>query len=558
MRRRWVKARLFSNPSGKARPMTSRLTRIFLCAFAMVLGAAAPAAAAPAPYKQELPVPAAAVPSSDGTYRMRLTQLQQVVHPDLPPTTVWGYTDGHSPPAWPGPTIVARRGTPTVVRWTNDLPATHLLPHLDPTMPEMTPAVAALTHLHGAFVAAGSDGNPYATDALLSGATQVTTYPNAQAATTLFYHDHVHGQTRLNVYAGLAGGYLLRDADDTGLEGAPLDVPGGAYELPLILQDRSFTADGQLYYSPGRVWIPEFFGDVATVNGAIQPYRTVEPRRYRLHLVNGSNARIYNLSFGSLKVKQIGSEGGLFAEPVTASRVLLHPGERADVVIDFSSKAGEAVTIKDTALPAGVVSPAKPLPGGVLQFRVGTAVTDADPGAVPDELPGEEPDLGAPSVTRDLPLEERLDGDGEPQALLIDGKRSMDPVDIKVKKGAVEDWRFVNLSADTHPMHIHLQQFQVIDRRPFDALAYDAALDAYRLGQGPKPRLGDFWTGPAIAPRATERGWKDTAGANPDQVLRVRIRFTLPKGASGPQTFALHCHILEHEDNDMMRPFQVR
>ena len=538
--------------------MSSRAVLAALCTLSLAAVAAGPAQAGLTPYKQELPVPAAAVPGDDGVYLMRLTQFTQTVHPDLPPTPVWGYTDGRSAPSWPGPTIVATRGTPSVVKWTTDLPSTHLLPQVDPTMPGMMPAVAALTHLHGAFVSAGSDGNPYATGALLPGQTQVATYPNAQSATTLFYHDHVHGQTRLNVYAGLAGGYLVRDADDTGREGDPLDVPGGAYELPLVIQDRSFTSDGRLFYTDGPTWIPEFFGDVPVVNGAAQPFSTVEPRRYRLHLVNGSNARIYNLSFGGLKVTQIGAEGGLFARPVTASKVLLHPGERADVVVDFEPKAGGNVTVRDNALPTGVVSPAKPLSGGLIQFRVGTGVQDPDPGPVPSELPGDEPDLGSPSVTRDLPLEERLDADGEPQALLIDGRRSVDPVDIKVKKGAVEDWRFINLSADTHPMHVHLQQFQVIDRRPFDAVAYDAALDAYRLGAGPKPSLSDYWTGKAVGPRANERGWKDTAGANPDEVLRVRIRFTLPKGATGKQMFALHCHILEHEDNDMMRPFEVR
>ena len=536
--------------------MSHRRRWITSCAVAGVLLSPG-AAIALTPFKQPLPVPPAAKPAGDGIYRMRLTQVMQQVHPDLPPTAVWGYTDGTAAPSWPGPTIVARRGVPTQVRWLQDLPQQHLLPMVDPTMPDMPHAVRALTHLHGAFVGAASDGNPFATEGLLRGGIQSTRYVNDQPATTLFYHDHAHGMTRLNVYAGLAGGYLLRDAGDTGREGDPLDVPGGAYELPLVLQDRTFDASGRLFYTATPQWIPEFFGEEVAVNGAVSPYRNVQPRRYRFHLVNGSNARIYNLSFGGLPITQIGADGGLLPQPVTSTKLLLQPGERADVVVDFSERASQNVTVTDTRLPGGVVSPAPRLSAPILQFRVGTTVTDADPGPVPSRLPVAAPDLPAPAVTRDLPLEERLDDNGSPVRLLIDGKASSEPVDIQVKKGAVEDWRFINLTADTHPMHVHLQQYQVIERRPFDAVAYGAALDAYRLGEGAKPRLADFWTGPAVAPRTGERGWKDTAGANPGEVLRVRIRFTLPTGAGGPQLFAVHCHILEHEDNDMMRPFRV-
>ena len=178
------------------------------------------------------------------------------------------------------------------------------------------------THLHGAHVAGSSDGNPYAYAAeYRPGQIQSVVYPNDQNATMLWYHDHADQITRLNVYAGLVGLYIVRDALDTGLEPNGLGVPGGAYEIPLVLADRLFDGSGELFYSPDPTWIPEFFGDTPLVNGAVRPYLAVEPRKYRFRILNASNARFWNLSIqGGPPAVQIGSDGGLFNRPVPLSR----------------------------------------------------------------------------------------------------------------------------------------------------------------------------------------------------------------------------------------------
>jgi spore coat protein A len=361
----------------------------------------------------------------------------------------------------------------------------------------------------------------------------------------------------LNVYAGLAAYYLIRDANDTGAEPNPIGLPGGRYEIPIVLQDRTFTGDGQLFY-PGPEWEPEFFGDTAVVNGAPFPFLHVEPRKYRFRFLNGSNSRFYHLHLaGGPLFYHIGAEGGLFDAPVPTSHLLLLPAERADVIVDFAEFAGQALVLRNVKLPAGVVSPASPHLPLIMLFRVGTTITSPRPAPIPTSLPGSLPRFGTPARERYITLEEVLDEDGEPIRSVIDGLRFDDPVTIQVPAGAVEDWLLINLSADTHPIHLHLPQFQVVSRRPLDLEGYQAALDEARAIGEPHPDPAPFYTGGPLPLQTDDRGFKDTVSANPGVVTRIRSPFDLPKGVTGTQKYVFHCHILEHEDNDMMRPYEV-
>lgn len=537
----------------------------------LMLASGVPAAlAAPtsfAPYKVPLPVPPRAVAGADGVYRLSAEQFTQALHPKLPAVRVWGYNDGTTR-LYPGPTIELHKDSTTTVRFTNDLPGTHLLP-VDPAVAgAQGTAPRILTHLHGGFVSGDNDGNPYATpNEYGAGQTQTVTYPAHPRATTLWYHDHAMGMTRLNVYAGLAGFLRMRDDFDTGTEPNPLGIPGAEYEVPIVIQDSRF-ANGQLFYTPTTTWIPEFFGDTPVVNGTVQPFLTVEPRMYRFTFLNGSQSRFYHLQFaGGPRFHQIGAEGGMFDAPVPMRSILLLPAERADVIVDFRGFAGQDLVLKNRALPAGVVSPARPNLPSLMQFRVRGPVTSPGPQTIPATLAGGSvPNLGVPVRTRYITLEEVLNAAGAPVRLEINGRVFDDPVDEAPLAGTIEDWSFVNVSADTHPIHIHLINFQVMGRAPLDGLAYAAALAAARAKQpGAPPLLPNntidptpFLLGPEVPPPPVERGWKDTVGAHPNQVTRIRQRFELPAGASTPQKYVYHCHILEHEDNDMMRPFEVR
>jgi spore coat protein A, manganese oxidase len=507
-----------------------------------------------------LPIPAKATAVAANTYHITQRQTLQTLHPQLGQTTVWGYDDGTLGPLYPGPTIEVQRGTPTTVSYSNQLPTEHLLP-LDPSiLPYPDPTVRALTHLHGGFVSGADDGNPFDTQfggEYRRGETQTVTYPNDQPATTLWYHDHAVAITRLNVYAGLAAYYLIRDGNDTGLEPNPIDIPGGRYEIPLVIQDRTFTANGQLFY-PGPTWVPEFFGDTAVVNGAPFPFLNVEPRKYRLRFLNGSNSRFYHLNIaGGPPFHHIGSEGGMFDAPVRTGRILLLPAERADVIVDFAGFEGTDLVLRNLMLPAGVVSPAFPNLPLLLLFRVGTTVTTPGPATIPTSLPGSLPAFGPPARERYITLEEVLDEEGEPVRSIIDGLRFHDPVTIQVPAGDVEDWLLINLSADTHPIHLHLPQFQVVERRPLDVAGYQEALDEAREAGDPNPDPAPYYTGGPLPRQTDDRGFKDTVSANPGVVTRIRSPFDLPAGVTGTQKYVFHCHILEHEDNDMMRPYEV-
>ena len=548
--------------------------------------AAMPARSLLTKYIQQLPVPgdgivvASQMPSGSNHYAFTQIEIARQLHPNLPPTPLWAYDDGSGLAGQAGSfgmAVVAQSGTPVTMNFTNNVPSHYpswipVDPQLTPFRnPDGTPQVRLMTHLHGGFVAADSDGNPAATPLLFKqGQTQNVLYTNqalpsptsmdgGMPASLLWFHDHGLGTTRLNVFAGLAAAYILRDQSDTGSEPNPIGIPGGAYEIPLVIQDRQFNPDGTFLYPTsdieGVVWIGEYFGDVMLVNGKVWPYLNVEPRMYRLRILNGCNARIMNLDISGVDFWQIGAEGGMWDIPVLTKRLVMAPAERADVLVDFSNFAGQTLVLKNHKPQSPVSTPAPELPQ-VMQIRVGTTVSQPGPTTIPSSLPGRAANLGSPINTRYITLNE-IDPDEPTWFLNLNGEHfEALPITETPKVGTIEDWVYINLTPDTHPMHSHLVTFQVVGRTPFDVQAYEEAYEGPHGVPGgidPTP----FATGPMEPPDPTERGFKDTVKANPGYFTTIRAKYDLPTGVNAPQTYVYHCHIVEHEDNDMMRPFTV-
>jgi spore coat protein A len=523
-------------------------------------------------FVQRLPVPGAGIVVAAPThgrnhYAVVQRQISRKLHPALPPTPVWAYDDGSGLAGQSGSfglVLVARSGTPTRVTFTNNLPPTY--PAWLPVDTDLVPRgreVRLMTHLHGGFVGEDSDGNPAVRpQGFGRGETQSVLYPNQREqnpASLLWFHDHGLGATRLNVVAGLSAGYILRDDLDTGAEPNAIGLPGGAFEVPLVIQDRSFNTDGTFRYPvsdiPDTTWVGEYFGDVMVVNGKVWPFLDVEPRLYRFRVLNGCNARILRLSLAGPDVWQIGADGGMWDRPVRRDDIVLAPGERADVLVDFAGHANRRMVLRNDAPEEPVVTPAPALEQ-VMQFRVGSSVTRRGPRSVPTSLPGRRAELPKPARTRFITLNE-IDVDESTWFLNLNGLHFGEgPVVEAPRLGTVEDWVYVNLTGDTHPLHTHLVSFQVVGRTPFDVSAYEERYEGvHGVPGGIDPTR--FVTGPMRQPDPGERGFKDTVKVNPAELTRIRARFELPAGVSAPQRYVYHCHILEHEDNDMMRPFTV-
>lgn len=528
------------------------------------------------PYSQSkfinpLPIPSVIQPTTpNGShYEVSMTQFTQDLglkdsfgNPIL--TTVWGYNG-----SYPGPTFEARRNIPITVKWKNELRnGSDFLPHLLPVdtsihwaMPENWPysGVPLVTHLHGGHIESASDGNPDAwftpgfTQKGSYWSQQVYNYPNDQEPATIWYHDHALGITRLNVYAGLAGYYILRDEWEDNL-----NLPSGNYEIPIAIQDRMFTEDGQLFYpsmleearQPNPSAIPEMFGDFILVNGKTWPILNVEPRKYRFRILNGSDSRFYKLYFGNaIPFVQIGTDGGFLNAPVSLNQMTLGPGERKDVIIDFSNPAllGQTIILRNNArspFPMGeTVNPQTA--GQIMAFRIIVPLNGTDNSVIPTTL---RPDpiavLGAPDKTRQLLLVETEDEYGRLKPQLGTsalGALNWDqPITENPMLDAIEEWEVINYTEDAHPIHLHLVNFQIISRHKFNISRYvmGSPNSLQLLGQ---PKL----------PTTDESGWKDTAVMYPGEVTRIRAKFDTEG------LYLWHCHILSHEDHEMMRPFYV-
>lgn len=483
--------------------------------------------------------------SEKGTYyEMRMREFKQKLHRDLNPTRLWGYNS-----RFPGPTIDVKQGEPIQVKWMNDLPAKHLLP-VDQSIHGVMdqPEVRTVTHLHGGETRSASDGYPeawFTKDFAEVGPffeQKIYEYANRQRAMTLWYHDHAMGITRLNMYAGLAGLYIIR-----GKEEKDLNLPKDEYEIPLVIQDRSFNKDGSLFYprqsDPPTPGLPDpsiqpfFLGETIVVNGKVWPYLEVEPRKYRFRVLNASNTRAYELYLDSGEpFYQIGSDGGLLQKTVKVEKLAMEPAERFDLIIDFSKHDGETIRLKNDLGPN---ADPEDETDDVMQFKVRRRLSGKDKSNIPRTL-SNIPSLKSNNITtiRNLKLVGSTDKYGRPLQLL-NNKKWADPVTEKPHLGTTEIWSLINITGFTHPIHIHLIVFQVLDRQPFD-------LDLYN-----KQGRIEF-TGPAIPPKRNERGWKDTVAVPSATVTRVIVHFAPYTGR-----YVWHCHILEHEDYDMMRPMDV-
>ena len=638
--------------------------------------------------------------------------------PNYTGTWVWGYLPDPNPAGTPcpalaamyatangaldtyiGPVIVNQRGSPTTVTYVNDLGGAsttnvdaykystdQTLHWADPlansslcAMAGMIPAfgsfcaqnyggpIPAVPHLHGGEVPAEIDGGPdawFASDGLHQGANYYSfaggnlgnaakyAYPNVQEAAPLWFHDHTLGATRLNVFAGLAGAYFIRDP----AQSLPPNLHPLNEVIPLVLQDRMFDTNGQLFFpadtAAGVVWIPnpdhpywvpEFVGDTVVVNGKAWPFLNVEPKRYRFLFLNGSNARTYSLFLTDPVTKidgpslhVIGTDGGYLDAPVmidpnaakpSPQHLIIMPGERYEVIIDFGGVApGSRLVLKNvgkTPFPAG----GTPIGGmgKLVQFRVGpctTACGASDPSYNPATnapirtnpaqkivrlvnpatgtlAPGVTPDL-----TRELTLNEVLGAPvtaidpvtgvltaypGGPLEVLLNNTKWGAAVTETPAEGTTELWELVNITADAHPIHVHLIQFQLMNRQDINVNQFNAAYDlafggAYVPAAGPplsytpSAASGGKWGGnPDVTPYlqngvspplAHEAGWKDTVVVYPGQVTRLAVRWapadkpvTLPLNlyfqfdptGEGQWNYVWHCHILDHEDNEMMR-----
>ncbi|MFC4022437.1 multicopper oxidase family protein [Oceanobacillus longus] len=477
-------------------------------------------------------------------YEVGMEEFRRKLHRDLPPTKLWGYNR-----QFPGPTIETNRGEAVHVKWMNNLPNRHILPvdrsihHL-----EHIPIVRSVVHLHGSETKPDSDGYPEAwytrgfAETGPSFSREVYEYPNHQRATLLWYHDHAMGITRLNVYAGLAGMYIIRDWKEKAL-----NLPADDYEIPLMIQDRTFNSDGSLFYPvqpedaadnlPNPSILPAYAAETILVNGKVWPYLEVEPRKYRFRMVNGSNTRGYQIYLDSEQpIYQIGSDGGLLRKTLELNQIRLQPSERVDVIIDFSKNMGEWVTLKNNLGPDA--DPNNDL-AHIMQFRVTKPLKQKDTSSLPQNL-SQISSLKANKIStiRNLKLVGSNDKYGRP-LLLLDNKKWDDPITEKPHLGATEIWSLINITGFGHPIHIHLIQFQVLDHQPFDLERYN------KDGQ-------IIYTGSPQAPAPNERGWKDTVTAPSAQITRVIAKFAPYTG-----DYVWHCHILEHEDYDMMRPFTV-
>ncbi|RAO49249.1 Bilirubin oxidase [Micromonospora saelicesensis] len=525
---------------------------------------------------------------------------------------------------YPAPTIMARVGRPVRVTWVNQLVDDRgdYLPHLLPVDPSLHwanppggPAgrdrhghwdgdprgyrgpVPQVVHLHGGHSTQESDGHseawylPVARDlppdfAVTGSAyrefrsrfaegsglrwapgSATFEYANDQRSCTLWYHDHSLGLTRENVYAGPVGFYLLGGGDDLsdgvlpGPAPARDDPPHARYhDIPLLIQDRSFTADGDLLYPDTRsshgdvppLWTSGFSGSAIVVNGRTWPTLTVQRRRYRFRLLNGCNSRFLLLSVVAhatarparpvLPIWQIGSDGGLLPEPVPHERVTLGPAQRVDAIVDFTDvPAGTELYLVNEGpdwpyaggRPGVDFDPADPhTTGQVLRFVV-TDAAGADPSVPPEQLRlPSHPRLGPAQRVRRLSLNERRSGGAGGMTMLLGvlderGRglplRWSDPVTEQPTLGDTEVWEVRNFTRHVHPVHLHQVQFEL-------------------LGRGHSGRA---------QPGPGERGWMDTVLAYPWEVTRIKAHFDLPG------RYAWHCHLLEHEDNEMMRPLNV-
>jgi spore coat protein A, manganese oxidase len=576
-------------------------------------------AAAHPKFREPLPNPLSAInrfaPSAGpASYSLQIKEFNSniglVDGRNRPLTTVlWGYGTALQAPTSPARTFAVRSGSSIQVSYVNQLlngsgaPLAHRLP-IDTTLMWANPGnlggqapVPLVAHRHGGGSAdTAADGLPdgWATpDANRDGRPDFRgrlystpyVFNNTQEAGHLWFHDHALGVTRLNVSMGLAGNYFIRDANEDYLIERGM-LPSQAYELPLLIQDRMFDASGKVHYpssdlamypnAPAITHLPEFFGDFVLVNGVPWPQCEVEPRPYRLRLLNGSDSRFYDLKFqrangSALGFHQVGTELGLMDAPVALTHLVLAPGERADLVVNFAGLANQTITVGNSAnspFPNG--DPVDPLTAGkIMAFKVALPLNRAVPQSVLPvylrPLLGLLPALRTAGVAqRKLMLFEGTDPLGRLQTMLGTVNPAAgnpanpafgtffyaDPVTENMAAGSTEIWELHNATVDAHPIHLHLVDFRILSRQPFTGTVVDKPM-------GPGGSYGGGYltniamSGAARPAEANEAGRKDTVITYPGEVTRILVNF------ARPGEYVWHCHILSHEDHEMMRRFIV-
>jgi len=539
-------------------------------------------------FVDKLPIPYQ-IPVNTTEISIGAWKIKQKLHRDLPPTTLYAYGESRETAVFPGPTFEATLDVKARIHWENHIPDDeHFLP-VDTSINWARPkhgGVPIVVHLHGAETESIYDGHPDAWwtpkgEHGYTYATQHYSYPNSQRPALLWYHDHVVGITRLNVLAGLTGLYFVRSPKDklTKL------FPYGEYEIPFVLRDWQFWANGSINFpnigdnaTIHPTWCPEYFGDTILVNGKAWPYLEVYPRVYRLRILNSANARFFNLSLSepSLRFHKIGTDGGyLETKPQILKSVLVAPAERLDLLIDFSKlKPGDVVYINNSGpapFPDGTDSFSPPQTRSVLKFQV-TAWLNSRQARGPSNsdlrhaLQYVESARTVQKIKytnalhRYMSLQEFDDANDNPIVSLIENRTWRDPVVDFPREGAVEVWEWINTTPDAHPIHVHLIQFKVLNLQPFDENGYLNGSCNIKVGFS-KP--GTCFTGPPIPPKIYHTGFKDTAIVWPNFVTRYGIRFQTSDGRRFPfdptlgPGYVFHCHILDHEDNDMMRPYKL-
>lgn len=548
-------------------------------------------------------------------YELTMRQRSWRFHRDLGPATVWGYwaTNPHEPHkaigmGYLGPTISVTKDCPTVIKYRNELPTTHMFqfvidrirkkcPQLYPIAPPPYKSkmpfpeninVWNVVHQHGGFTAPQSDGMPmqsFSPDGFhAEGYTTLDPskvkpneaiygYTNHSRKSMLWYHDHGMGMTSLNVYAGLAGLWFIRDPADE-----QHGLPRGEFEVPLILQDRTFHRDGSLAYT-----MTDREGeDTPVVNGKAYPFLAVERRRYRLRILNASNERFWRLRFDvlprdvllepALPFWLIGTDGG-FRAPLQMLDFLIGPAERYDLIVDFS-QLPMRTKVRLTNYGAPVHFPGMPGTGPEIREIMQFQVTKRLSGGADKTTPPKKLALPAVAPIRPKPDTRRREWVVYQHKLFstmtFNAVPFQEPSQDFIEAGSSEIWEYINPNHDAHPMHVHLVNFQVLNRQPIDAAAYQADYEKWIHG-GRKPQdlpvLANYLTGPPIPPDPDEAmAYKDTVKSYPETVTRIIIKFDEVPGAiasipdSGtelPATYIHHCHLLEHEDDDLMRPWTI-
>ncbi|KZV19530.1 hypothetical protein F511_06392 [Dorcoceras hygrometricum] len=485
-------------------------------------------------------------------------------HRDLPPTPVFAYGLSQETATVPGPTIETLQGIHTYITWRNYLPSKHILPW-DPTIPTAMPhsstGIPTVVHLHGGIDEPQSDGHANAwftagfRDRGPSWTKEKYHYDNMQHPGTLWYHDHAMGLTRVNILAGLFGAYIIRQPSVELTLQMPYEEE---FDRPLLMFDRNFNKDGSIFMnSTGNnpsihpQWRPEYFADVIIVNGKAWPYMIVRRRRYRFRIINTSNARFFSFYFDNgLEFIHIGSDSAYNNKPIRLNKILLAPSEIAVVLIDFTeSNSSSATLCNDAPYPFPSGDQVNKRNSKIMKFII-TAGHERDTTRLPTTLiKYPPPNPTSASITRYIVMYEYTSNTDEPTHMYINAKPFEAPVTETPKVGATEIWTVINLTEDTHPLHIHLglilalNQTKVVGVDEFKSCMME-------LNDATKCKVDKYVRGETIQVPAHEKGWKNVYKMMPGCETTILVRFSYihsnesyPFDATAEPGYIYHCHV---------------